>query len=351
MSLDALINWTRTHGPRAAVLVAAGLLVDWLCARLARLTHQRLAAAQPATPIQERWAALVSATIRIAGHLFLLGCGVVVALDFLGLGLDFSTLWKSLYTTSMQVAIVAVLALFAIRVVNLAAQYVEGTILRRRGDGDLLHRARTVGAVARNFGTALIAIVAILMILAALGLNTAPLLASAGILGIAIGFGAQTLVRDVISGLFILLEDQFAVGDTIQIGDATGDVERMTVRSTTLRGADGTLYIVPNGEIRRVANLTRDWGRAIVDVGISYEVPIDRALDVLGRTTRELACEPRMAFLLQEEPLVLGVQELGPTLVTLRTIFTTRPGEQWAVRREANRKIKEAFDREGLKIR
>ena len=353
MSLEALIRWTRVRGPAAAILLVLGLAIDWLCLRLGAYCKGRLAANSSGDPLTARWASLVDSSIRNLGHLLLIMIGAGVVADVLGLELDLSALLRWLRTTGIQLAIIAILALFAARVVNLAGQYAEGAVLRRRqrANGELAQRARTVGAVARNFGLAVIAVVTALMILATLGVNTAPLLASAGVAGVAIGFGAQTLVKDVISGLFILLEDQFAVGDTIQVAGTAGQVERMTVRATVIRDFSGTLHIVPNGEIRTVANLTRDWSRAIVDVGIGYDVPLQQALTVLNDAIQALAQDPAFAPLLLGEPQVMGVQELGPALVLLRATLKTQPGEHWRVAREANRRVKEAFERAGLRMR
>ncbi len=352
MSLDMLIAWVRQQGPRMTSLLVLGLLADWSCVRLGALARQRLASSSADSLAAERWAALFDSSLRLLGHLFLLAVGAIVVLDIFGLGLQVGALWGRLSSAVAQVAIVALLALFAARVVNLVAQYAEGTVLRgRRGDGDLGQRARTVGGVARNFGLALIAVIATLMILAALGLNTAPLLASAGVIGVAIGFGAQTLVRDVLSGLFILIEDQFAVGDTVDIMGATGQVERMSLRATIVRGYDGTLHTIPNGEIRRVANQSRDWSRAIVDVGIGYHVSLQRALDVLDQAIHQAASDPTMAPLLLGEPKVLGVQELGAELIVLRAVLLTKPGQQALVRREASRLVLEALDRAGMALR
>ncbi len=350
MSLDMLIAWVRSRGPRAAALLAVGLVVEWLCVHLAATIEQRLAPSSAESPAASRLRGLMASSVRAAGLLALLTTGAAIALDIAGLSPDLAIALDWLRGVGVQVGIVLALALFAARVVSLAAQYAEGAVVRRSGNGDLAHRARTVGAVARNFGLAAIAVIATLMVLAAIGVDTAPLLASAGIVGVAIGFGAQTLVRDLISGMFILVEDQFAVGDVIQVGSTSGTVERMTVRATIIREFSGTLHVIPNGEIRQVANITRDWSRSIVDVVIGYDVPVERALDVMRGTMAELATDAAIGPRLLEAPQVLGVERLAPTRVVLRTCVMTKPGEQWAVSREANLRLRAAFEREGLSM-
>jgi small conductance mechanosensitive channel len=196
----------------------------------------------------------------------------------------------------------------------------------------------------------LIALVAGTMILGELGLDIGPIIAGAGIVGLAVGFGAQTLVKDVISGFFILLENQFSVGDSIQIDDIGGGVEKMTLRATFLRDLEGTLHVIPNGEIRTLANKTKDWARAVVNVGVGYEANVDRVLAVLEDVGRQLSADETFGPVLLEEPTALGPLEFGDSAVTVRLMVKTRAGQQWGVGREMRRRIKEAFEQEGIEI-
>ncbi|HID85788.1 MAG TPA: mechanosensitive ion channel family protein [Anaerolineae bacterium] len=211
-------------------------------------------------------------------------------------------------------------------------------------------RARTLTRTLRSTGLVLIAFVAGTMILRELGMDIGPILAGAGIVGLAVGFGAQTLVRDVISGFFILLENQFNVGDSIQVGDLAGSVEKITLRATFLRDLQGTLHIVPNGEIRILSNRTRGWARALVNVGVAYEEEIDRALAVLERIGQELWGDEHYRPLLLEEPTVTGVEELGDSSVVVRIMARTQPGKQWDVARVLRKRIKETFEQEGIEM-
>jgi small conductance mechanosensitive channel len=177
--------------------------------------------------------------------------------------------------------------------------------------------------------------------------DTTSILATAGIGGLAIGFGAQSLVKDVINGFFILFEDQYAVGDFVTIGDTTGTVEEIGLRITKIRSFKGDLTIIPNGQIQKVVNYTRGNMLAVVDVGIAYEMDIEKSIKVIEMVAREYAQEnPDIV----EEPQVLGVMDLGESQITIRVIARSLPMKQWAVERELRKRIKEAFDRNGIEI-
>jgi small-conductance mechanosensitive channel len=234
-----------------------------------------------------------------------------------------------------------------------AAQIVRKRLLRAlKSQERLLHERRqqvlTLVEVT-GWGIAVVIIgAAILMLLSNLGINISPLLASAGVAGLAIGLGAQTLIKDLIGGFFVLVENQYAVGDTIQVGSLTGQVEHLTLRTTTVRGADGQLYIIPNGEVRIVSNLTKEWSRAIVDVGVAYEEDLDRVLGVLGDAAASFALDPAFAPHLLEAPQVLGPMSLGDWAITMRVMVKTRPGKQWEVARELRKRILAVCEHEGI---
>ncbi|MCL5677060.1 MAG: mechanosensitive ion channel family protein [Firmicutes bacterium] len=175
-----------------------------------------------------------------------------------------------------------------------------------------------------------------------------PILASAGVVGLAIGFGAQNLVRDIISGFFILYEDQFAVGDYVRTGDHAGTVEDIGLRITRLRDFSGELHVIPNGKIEAVTNLSRGQMRAQVDVGVAYEEPLPHVLGVLREVAADVARE--YAAVILEGPEVLGIVDFGPSQMTIRVLAQTRPMEQWAVERALRHKVLEAFSREGVEI-
>ncbi len=210
-------------------------------------------------------------------------------------------------------------------------------------------RAATLSSISRSIATAVVVTVAAAWILSVLGVSLAALFASAGVAGVALGFGAQNLVRDVLAGWFILVEDRYGVGDTIDAGPpALGVVERITLRSTRLRDVNGTVWHVANGEIVRVGNKSQNWSRAVVDVVVSPSADIDRACSLLGAVGVEMSAEPDWSERLTGEPDVLGVHLIDPTGVTLRLVCDTEPASQFTVEREFRRRVLRTFEAEGI---
>ncbi|MGM0396426.1 MAG: mechanosensitive ion channel family protein [Bacillota bacterium] len=189
--------------------------------------------------------------------------------------------------------------------------------------------------------------IGIVMALEILNINTASIIATAGIGGLAIGFGAQSLVKDIITGFFILLEDQYAVGDYVQIDSKEGLVEELGIRVTKIRDFTGELHIIPNSTITVVTNRTRGAMRALVDMSIAFEADIDRAIQVMERISTEIAESNDNVI---EGPTVLGVASFGSSDVVIRAIAKTKPMEQWAIEREMRKKYKQAFDQQGIEI-
>ena len=233
--------------------------------------------------------------------------------------------------------------------------------LRSRGPGRLLieeketkraeARAETIGLVLRSIVVAAVWTVAGLMILGQLEFDLAPLIAGAGIGGIALGFGAQSVVKDFLSGLFMLIEDHYGVGDIIDVGDAKGTVEKVSLRSTTLRDVYGTVWHVPNGEILRVGNYSQLWSRALIDVEVAYDTDIRFAQGVIQRVADELWNDAEWGGdEVMERPEVWGVQTLGASSVAIRLVVKTEPSQQWNVERELRLRLKEALDHAGIEI-
>ena len=189
-------------------------------------------------------------------------------------------------------------------------------------------RAQTLGTVMRSIATAVIYSIAILISLAEFDINLAPLIAGAGIAGIALGFGAQSIVRDFLSGIFMLVEDQYGVGDIVDVGEATGVVEEVTLRTTRLRDVTGTVWYFPNGEILRVANMSQQWARAVLDVEVAYDTDIDQATGIIKEAADTLWRDKLEEATILEEPEIWGVQALGESSVAIRLVVKTEPGEQ-----------------------
>ncbi|HAS10016.1 MAG TPA: mechanosensitive ion channel protein MscS [Acidimicrobiaceae bacterium] len=211
-------------------------------------------------------------------------------------------------------------------------------------------RAQTIGLVLKSTASIVIYSIAVITALAEVGINLAPLIAGAGIVGVALGFGAQSLVKDFLSGLFMLAEDQYGVGDVIDVGEAVGTVEVVNLRTTKLRGVDGTVWHVPNGEIRRVGNMSQQWARALLDVEVAYSTDLGKAEQVVKEVADKLWREDTWRVDILEEPEIWGIQTLGASGIAIRLVVKTQPGRQWAVSRELNRRIKDRFDEEGIEI-
>ncbi len=208
-------------------------------------------------------------------------------------------------------------------------------------------RTEAISGVLESAATFVIYLVALFLILGELGVDLAPLLAGAGVAGLAIGFGAQSLVKDFFSGIFILLEDQYAVGDIVDLGEATGVVEGVSLRTTRLRAVDGVVWYVPNGEILRVGNMSQHWSRALLDIEVAYDTDLTAAKELLGRIAGEFADEDPDVL---GEPEVWGVEALAASSVVIRLVVKTRPSEQWRISRELRERIKVGFDAAGIEI-
>ncbi|OQX53013.1 MAG: hypothetical protein B5M53_07465 [Candidatus Cloacimonas sp. 4484_209] len=193
-------------------------------------------------------------------------------------------------------------------------------------------------------------VIALFMILREFNMNITPLLTGAGIAGIAIGLGAQSLIKDFLHGFFILAEDQFRVGDVVKIGDHAGVVERITMRITRLRSLDGNVHIIPNGEINSVENMTHGWSRAVVDVDVAYKENLDRVMTIMANVAAGLQKDDKYKDFIMEKPEVLGVEKLGDSGITIRLIVKTVPLKQWEITRELRKRIKKAFDMAKIEI-
>ncbi|WP_240195888.1 mechanosensitive ion channel family protein [Nocardioides faecalis] len=211
-------------------------------------------------------------------------------------------------------------------------------------------RAATMSGVLKSIVTVAVLAVVGTMVLSELGVAIAPIIASAGIIGIALGFGAQSLVRDFLAGIFIFIEDQYGVGDVVDVGEASGTVEAVTLRMTRLRDINGTVWYVPNGEILRVGNQSQNWSRAVVDVAVGYGEDLARVQRVLREVAHDLWDDDELGRVMIEAPEVTGVESLDADSVTIRVMVKTAPLEQWSVARALRQQIKARFDHEGIEI-
>lgn len=209
-------------------------------------------------------------------------------------------------------------------------------------------RAETIGALLRSTSGVLVWATALVMVLDTFGVNLAALGVGATVLGVALGFGAQTLVRDFLSGLFMLIEDQYGVGDVVNAGPATGVVEGVSLRTTRLRDNEGTVWHIPNGQITWVGNKSQQWARALLDVAVAYDTDVDAAMDLVRRTAEGLLDDPQFRPLVLATPEVWGVEAIAADRVVIRLAVKTRPLEQWRVARELRARLKAALDAAGI---
>jgi len=219
-----------------------------------------------------------------------------------------------------------------------------------QGASRRVQRAKGLGSLLKSLTTGLIFGVAAVMIVAECGVNIVPIITSAGVVGIAIAFGAQSLVKDLMSGVAMMLEDQYGVGDVVDLGEATGTVEAVGLRITRVRDVNGTVWYVRNGEVVRVGNMSQNWARTVLDVPVRDTEDISRVQQVLSDVAVALWKDEGFAQDILEEPEVWGVQSLYPGAIVIRVALKTAPMEQWEVAREMRKRIKDRFDREGIEM-
>jgi moderate conductance mechanosensitive channel len=251
-----------------------------------------------------------------------------------------------------RVLVVLIVAFILVRLLRIATRKLD-RFSQHISTGERahqMHQLRTLAGVINSVGVAIIFFLAAMQILPLLGLDIKPLLASAGIAGLAIGFGAQTLVKDVINGFFILIEDQFHLGDVVQIAGVKGTVEDMTLRRTALRDGDGSLHFIPNSEIHVVSNLTRDWTQISLHVPVDYNEQSDRVIKVLREAAFEVRNDPRFAEVIVSDPEVPGIERVSGNEVVYLMLVKTRPGQHFAVSRELRRVIKDCFEKNKIRI-
>jgi small conductance mechanosensitive channel len=334
------------------------LVGAWLVARFAR----RLAGAGLRRVLGEglsQSSPLVRGPLRILGAItFLLVLALVLfpAFELAGLrprtGVHLRTLAAWTFGSGLRVVLIALLAYALIRVMTLLVRRFEHELNLGTGLDALerAKRARTLGSVIRNVTTALVTGIAVLMVLKELKMDIAPVLTGAGIVGLAVGFGAQTLVRDIITGFFLILEDQVRVGDVAAINGTGGLVEAINLRTIVLRDLEGTVHIFPNGAIATLANRSKDFSYYVIDVSVAYKEDTDRVAEVLRRTAATLQEDPRFSPFILEPLEILGVDAFGDSAVILKVRIKTMPLKQWEVGRELRRRIKKTFDEHGIEI-
>ena len=333
----------------ATIAAAAALAVGRIARRLLTAVARESLATEPLAVRTLRAARMMTFVIVLAVLAF-------PALDFFGVeiqaGLQSEDLGRWAAATGVRILALLLLAFVVVRVLSAVIVRAEGELDVGTGLDALERRkrAQTISTLVRRALTGLIWTTAVLIILRELDVDITPVLTGAGIVGLAIGFGAQTLVRDVITGFFLIVEDQVRVGDVALVNGIEGFVEQINLRTIVLRDVEGVVHVIPNGEIKTLANRTKDFSYYVIDLGIDYDADVERIIALVREAGATVQADPRFAPSILEPVDVLGVDDFKESAVTLKVRIKTVPLKQWEVGRELRRRIKQVFDREGVRI-
>jgi moderate conductance mechanosensitive channel len=345
----------------AVNLVAVGLAAfaalagAQAAARAVRLVLRRALHEADAEQLRDQWRRPVR-IVRGLAFLLLFAVLLVPILELTGrptsLALDSERLVNWALGSGVRIVLIATLGWFFLRVVGTVVSRLEYEAGHSVGldAQERAKRVRTLGNLVEYVSAVLVGGVATLMILRELNLDITPVLTGAGIVGLAVGFGAQSIVKDFFSGFFLILENQVRVGDVAMVNGVGGMVEAVTLRTITLRDMEGTVHIFPNGSINTLANRTKDFSFAVLDIGVAYSEDTDRVVDVLRRVGEDLRNDAAFSASILDALEVLGVDQLAESSVVVKVKMKTLPLKQWEVARELRRRIKREFDREGIEI-
>lgn len=253
-------------------------------------------------------------------------------------------------SNGVQIAITLILTLIALRATKIVSNRFIAMVMKQKDDPEFQKRTQTLGSIARYALIVAILVVATMIVLKEFGIEIGPLLAAAGIVGLAVGFGAQNLVKDVISGFFILLEDQVRVGDVVQIAGKGGVVEKIHLKTTILRDLAGNVHYVPNGQIDVVTNMTKEYSRYVFDIGVAYREDVDEVIEVIKEVDEGLRKDPAYKDDILEPIEVLGLDQFADSALIIKARTTTKPIKQWYVAREFNRRLKKKFNERDIEI-
>lgn len=254
------------------------------------------------------------------------------------------------FNTGVKLILVVVLTLVLIKIVKVISKRLSSVFHRKGADEESEKRAKTLTSVIQNFLIILVLVVSAITIIGQLGIEIAPLIATAGIAGVAIGFAAQSLIKDIINGFFLLLWDQVRVGDYVQISDKSGLVEMINLKMTVLRDFNGNVHYIPNGIIDVVTNMTKDFSRYLFEIGVAYREDVDEVIDVIKEVDKELRKAPDFKEDILEPIEILGLDKFADSALIIKARTKTKPLKQWRVAREFNRRLKKKFDEVGIEI-
>jgi len=267
------------------------------------------------------------------------------------------TIFKWLVTTGLSLLIVLLVAVAASRLLKSAVRRLENLLVGRAEKKsteesleEIEQRIHTLSELLKNTAVTVIWVMALMIALKEIGIDIGPLLAGAGIVGLAVGFGAQNLVRDVVSGFFIILENQVSKGDVAVVNGTGGSVEAVNLRTIILRDATGTVHVFPNGTISTLSNMTKDWSARVFEIGVAYKEDTDRVVDVMLEVAEGLRADEEFGKRILQPMEIMGVDSFADSAVVIKARIKTKPAQQWSVGREYNRLLKKAFDERGIEI-
>ena len=253
-------------------------------------------------------------------------------------------------STGLRIVLIAIITLIVIKGVKVLANRLQVAFSRQKVDEESKKRASTLSSVIRHLLTVVILVVALMTILGQLGVEIGPILAAAGIVGLAVGFGAQNLVKDVINGFFILLEDQIRVGDVVQIAGKGGLVEKVNLKMTILRDFSANVHYIPNGNIDVVTNMTKDYSRYVFDIGVAYREDVDEVMEIIREVDEELRKDSSCSEDILDPLEIFGLDQFADSALIIKARYKTKPIKQWGVAREFNRRLKKKFDEKDIEI-
>ena len=254
------------------------------------------------------------------------------------------------FSAGLKIVLVLALVLIVLKAVKMISTRLSKGILKNQEDEDSVKRAQTLTSVIRNLLNAVIIIIASMTVLGELGIEIGPVLAAAGILGIAVGFAGQSLVKDVINGFFLLLWEQVRVGDVVEVAGKSGLVEKINLKMTVLRDLAGNVHYIPNGNIDVVTNMTKDFSRYVFEIGVAYREDVDEVMEVIKKVDEEMRSDPAFKDDILDAIEIFGLDKFGDSAIIIKARTTTKPIKQWRVGREFNRRIKLAFDERNIEI-
>jgi len=337
-----------------ALIIVAGIAAFFISIFLLRYLAKRIMSPEQYAQVKRQ--KVVWMLPLIIGLMVIFTISVVIK-EYIGS--DMAGIWRTVSSWYMLhgigITIIALLAFILCKIVALIIPPAMHNYVKVRGKGrsakeEVAKRSHILSNLIVHVCEAVIIILAVFMILSEMGINITPLLAGAGVVGIAISLGSQKLIGDLINGAFIMIEDYYSVGDVVKVADISGLVEEVNIRRTVLRDLDGIVHIIPNGEIKTASNYTRNWSRVNIDIPVSYNENLDKVIEVLNRVGKELANDKKFRSMIITPPQVLRVENFGESAIEIKMLGETKPMKQWDVTGALRKRIKEAFDQEHIEI-